>query len=129
MNREEIERCQSESKQLVNKPPQKNGNPPEGQGESLKQLARQVGASTRMVYVNSQGKPVACDASVADLIDNIHKALQTATMIDMAKTAAGQTATMIDMAKTAGRNFRIAVIASLIATLSMFAAWLAALKN
>jgi len=111
MNRKEIERCQSELKQLVNKPPQKNGNPPEGQGESLKQLARQVGASTRMVYINSQGKPVACDASIADLIDNIHKALQTAAMIDMAKTAA--------------RNYRITVIAAAAALLATLAAWAA----
>ncbi len=111
MNRKEIERCQSELKQLVSKPPQQNGNPPKGQGESLKQLARQVGASTRMVYISSQGKPVACDASIADLIDNIHKALQTATMIDMAKTTA--------------RNFWIAVIAAATALLAMLAAWVA----
>ena len=111
MNRKEIGKYQSELQQLINRPPQKNGNPPEGQGESLKQLARLVGASTRMVYVNSQGKPVACDASIADLIDNIHKALQTATMIYMAETAA--------------RNYKITVIAAVTALLAMLAAWAA----
>jgi hypothetical protein len=68
-----------------------------------------------MVYINSRGKPVACDASIADLIDNIHKALQTATMIDMAKTTA--------------RKFWIVVITALAALLSSLAAWTAVLKN
>lgn len=54
------------------------------------------------------------EAATAEIARNIHFALQTATMIDMCKTA--------------NRNVWVALIASVVAFLSMVAAWLAAIK-
>ena len=72
---------------------------PEGIDE-LSELAHQVGVSPRDV-----------ESRAADLIQQIHQALQTASMINMAETAA--------------RSYWIALVASLIALLSAAAAWVA----
>lgn len=54
------------------------------------------------------------EAATAEIARNIHLALQTATMIDMCRTA--------------NRNGWVALIASVIAFLSMVAAWLATIR-
>jgi hypothetical protein len=54
------------------------------------------------------------EAATAEIARNIHIALQTATMIDMCRTA--------------NRNVWVALIASVVAFLSMIAAWLAAMR-
>jgi hypothetical protein len=114
MTHKEIEACRKELAEIIDRPPQPNGNPAKSSKEDLQKLARKVGASTRAMYVNpTNARPVGYDAGISDLIDNIHQGLQTATMIDMCKTA--------------NRNFFIALVATLIALGSAVALWVAVL--
>ena len=87
--------------------------PPDRQKETLQRFARDIGASTRAVYKGPLHIDAAYDANISGLVSNIHQALQTATMVNMCKTAT--------------RNFWIAIIVSVIAFLSMLAAWVAVL--
>jgi hypothetical protein len=75
---------------------------------NLLDLAMEVGAST--------GRQRSADGRVdpVGLVNNIHIALQTASMIDMCKTAC--------------RNFWIALIAMLVALGSAVAAWVVVYK-
>jgi hypothetical protein len=73
----------------------------------LKELQKEVGASLYRVFVKGD------ENSLSELTDNIHYALQTASMINMSKTAA--------------KNYKIALTATIIAILSMLAAWVAVL--
>jgi len=86
--------------------------------EKLQPFAKEVGASiTRMGFAPYLGDGVPISRNIItedEIVHNIAQALQTWTMVDMCKTAA--------------RNFWIAVIASLIALLSMIAAWVAVLR-
>ncbi len=68
----------------------------------LSELAKQVGVSPRDIHSATPA---------AQIIQEIHQALQTASMINMAETAA--------------RSYWIALVASLIALLSAAAAWVA----
>jgi len=54
---------------------------PKGQKKRLQDLAQEVGASTRGIGYHPDGKPFGYDASIAELIDNINQAIQTATSI------------------------------------------------
>jgi len=76
--------------------------------QKLIPLAKKVGASSRKWPHGS------CSASEPELVDNIQRALQTASMIDMCETAS--------------RNCAIALIATLIALGSAVAAWVAVCK-
>jgi hypothetical protein len=75
---------------------------------ALYELAKEIGASTGRRRSGEDVDPVG-------LVDNIHYALQTASMVDMCRTA--------------GRNYWIAFVASLIAFLSAAAAWAAVYVN
>ena len=104
-------------------------NKDEGQRfEELKQLAKKVGAG----YVHTGIAPIAITTpngkgsetiihqnpiaiSESELVLNINNALQTATMINMCKTA--------------NRNFIIALIATVIALVSAAAVWVAVLTR
>jgi len=83
--------------------------------DPLVRLATEVGASTTRMAMNydSQGRqtsPYPYNAiTETEIVDNIHKALQTASTISLCKTAS--------------RNFWIAIVAALIALLSALAAW------
>jgi uncharacterized protein YutE (UPF0331/DUF86 family) len=88
--------------------------------EKLQRLAKEVGASvTRMEKVQTGHDAAHLYYSFenviteSEIVHNIQVALQTETTVDMCKTAA--------------RNFIIALVASIIACLSMIAAWVAAL--
>jgi hypothetical protein len=70
----------------------------------LKELAEKVGAS-------AMAKAGMDNAGEAELVDNIHFALQTASMMDMCRTAA--------------KNYWIAFVAALVALASAIAAWTA----
>ena len=70
----------------------------------LKELAEKIGAST-------VAKAGAFNPGEAELVDNIHQALQTATMINMCQTAS--------------KNYWIAFVAALVALASAIAAWAA----
>lgn len=78
------------------------------QMDDLRKLALEVGASRYKMYHLSGG------AGQAELVDHIHQALQTASMIEMCKTAS--------------RNFIIALIATIIALGSAVALWVAVCK-
>jgi len=54
---------------------------PENQSKRLQELAQEMGASTRSVGYHPDGRPFGYDASIAELIDNINQAIQTATSI------------------------------------------------
>ena len=89
--------------------------------ENLKKLARKVGASTFVMWVQPSSSSIrSTPAETPELIRNINQALLTASMINMSKTAA--------------RNYEIALTATettstatKIAARSMRAAWVAAL--
>ena len=70
----------------------------------LLKLARESGASCAMDHSTA-------DSECQSLVDNIHKRLEIAAVIDMCKTSA--------------KNYKIALMATIIALLSMLAAWLA----
>ena len=81
---------------------------------SLEDLAKKVGASTTNRY-KGHGK-----AAIPELVENINSALQTASMIDMCRTAAQNYEIAVTATRAAVRNYRIAAA---IAILSMLAAW------
>jgi len=60
---------------------------PENQSKRLQELAQEMGASTRGIGYHSDGRPFGYDASIAELIDNINQAIQTATFIVSCKYA------------------------------------------
>ena len=83
--------------------------------EELKELAREVGASTYVIWVHPTSSTIrTTGADTPELIRNIHQALQTASMINMSKTA--------------NRNFVIALTATIIALGSAIALWVAVWK-
>ena len=54
----------------------------------LIELAREVGASTKVLYVRFiNSSTTSGEADTSELIKNIHQALQTATMVNMCKAA------------------------------------------
>ena len=116
MTHEEIEGYRQKLAEIVSRPKQEDGNPAEGSKEDLQKLAQQVGASTRAIYTHPRkGRIMAYDAGISDLIDNIHQALQTATMVNMCETAK--------------RSFIIALVAATAALLSALAAWIAVIAR
>lgn len=108
---EKIEQYKKQLIEIVQRPKQAGGNPVTGTNEDLQELAQKVGASTRIIHIDEHGNQADRAAGIAILIDNIHTALQTATMIEMCRIAA--------------RNFWIAIVAAIIAGLSAVAAWVA----
>lgn len=115
MTHKEIEAYRKKLSEIIDSPPEPDGNPAKGTKKALRELARKVGANTRAMYINPTTEaPVGYDAGISDLIDNIHQGLQTLTMIDACKTA--------------NRNFVIALIATIIAVGSAIALWIAVLK-
>jgi len=108
MNRREIKKAQLELKQILSREPKPDGNPPDDQKEQLRKLARRVGASIRSTSERN-GKIGGRPALISEIIDNIHTALQTHSMIDACRTA--------------GRNFLIAVIAAVAAWAAVAVTW------
>lgn len=81
-----------------------------------RKLALQVGAS---IYTKYPGMDA--NAAFSELVANIHNALQTATMINMSRTSAS-------ICEIASRNYKIALIATIIALGSVVALWIAVCK-
>ena len=103
------------------------GNDTNKKWEETRDLALEIGASIWRIhpFKDSDVRALTYDetkikireakeATTAEIVHNIHYALQTAAMIDMCGTA--------------NRNWIIAIIASSITLLSMTAAWVAALR-
>ena len=88
--------------------------------DKLTQLAREVGVSITLM-----GQPPIVSPDLIPMAKNLITETEIVHNIELAL----QTWTMINMCKTASRNFWIAIIASLIAFLSMLAAWVAVLSK
>ena len=108
---------------------------PEGKiREELKKLAREVGASTYIFYVDTTyGKGTTALADTSELIRNIHQALQTASMVNMCRTATQGYEIATEASRSATDASRKATIhfwiMTIIACASMVAAWVAAYRN
>jgi hypothetical protein len=107
MGHKEIEQYRKRLVGLIKNLPEKvNETLPEGLKKNLMDIAREIGACTRSVHIKDNGELVVYNATTEDLISNIHQALNTASMIDACRTAE--------------RNFGVAIIASIIAFISVF---------
>jgi len=84
--------------------------------EEARKLGREVGAN---IYSEHLWKDA--NAAFSELVANIHNALQTATIINMSRTSA-------KMCEIASRNYKIALIATIIALGSTLALWIAVCK-
>ena len=117
MKHDEIERYRKALRDLVERwHPTTEPQPEEVTKGDLQELARKVGASTRSVCIDPKTNlPAGYPAGIGELIDNIHQALQTASMIDACRTAA--------------RNFWIALAAVLVSLVSAVAAWVAVCRG
>ena len=116
MNRPEIEKKKKELTETLKEEDAR------ARLEKLQRLAKEVGAS---VIRMERGRLIA-DSSGRITSEEMSRNAISETEIVHNIQVAFQTETMLDMCKTAARNFWIAVIASLIAFLSMVAAWIAA---
>ena len=95
--------------------------------KELTELAREVGASTRVLWIHPNSSSIeTSDAATPELIRNIHQALQTASMVNMCRTATQNYEIAVTATKAAVINNRIAAA---IAILSMLAAWVAVLVS
>ncbi len=95
--------------------------------EDLKKLARKVGASTYVMWVQPSSSSIrSTPAETPELIRNIHQALQTASMVYMCKTATEGYEMATKVSRNACINFWIAAA---IAVLSAVAAWVAVLSR
>jgi len=101
--------------------------PESGIKEELEKLAREVGASTCVLWVHPTSSSIrSSDADTSELIRNIHQALQTASMVNMCKTATEGYEMATKVSRNACINFWIAAA---IAFLSAVAAWVAVLSK
>jgi hypothetical protein len=103
----------------------------------LRDLAKQVGASTQAVFLNVTygGSRKVDEAEICELAYNIHHALQTASMIDACRTAAKnheiamKAHEIAAQAQESARHSRwISVAVMLAAAASAAAAWVAAMR-
>lgn len=108
---------------------------PEGRiHKELKDLAREVGASTRVLWIHPTSSSIrTTDADTPELIRNIHQALQTASMVNMCRTATEGYEIATEASKSAAKASKRASIqfwiAASVALASMVAAWVAAIRN
>lgn len=129
MTHKEIEAYRKELTEIINRPPQPDGNPAKGTKEDLRKLARKVGASTRAVYIHpTKTRPLGYEAGISDLIDNINDALRTEAMVDACKTAAKDSIIAIIASGVAVVGIILTAIAAIAALLSALAAWIAICK-
>ena len=101
--------------------------------EELKKLAWEVGASTCAFGHAASGQAMTSDANTSELIRNIHQALQTASMVNMCRTATEGYEIATEASKRAVEASRSASkqfwIVAAIAFFSAVAAWVAAMRT
>ena len=101
--------------------------------KELKELAREVGASTCVFWIHPVSGSRTGAADTSELIRNIHQALQTASMVNMCRTATEGYEIATEASKSAAKASKRASIqfwiAALVALASMVAAWVAAIRN
>src|SRR4030042_4070046 len=73
----------------------------------LKELAREVGASTTTSFENNNSGIESARAATSELIHNIHEALQTASMVNMCRTATQGYEMATEASEQASKQFRI----------------------
>lgn len=99
----------------------------------LQELARKVGASTMGVYLTGSTGSSIRDADTSELIRNIHQALQTASMVNMCRTATQGYETATKASNRASKQFwifaGIAVFSALAAIVSAVAACVMAART
>lgn len=98
----------------------------------LIELAREVGASTQVLYVRFiDSTATSTEADSSELIKNIHQALQTASMVNMCSSATKGYEIATKASKDARKQFCIvaviAIISATAAVVSAIAAWVAPL--
>ena len=95
----------------------------------LKELAREVGASTTTSFVNINSGIESARAATSELTHNIHEALQTASMVNMCRTATQGYEMATEASEQASKQFRIiagiAFLSAVAAFISAAAAWAA----
>ena len=109
---EEIEQYKKQLIEIVQKPKK----------EDLQELAQKVGASTQIIHFDKFGNQELKNAGISTLIDNIHTALQTASLIETCRIATENCDIAQRATKAAIYHYRIAAG---IAILAMIAAWVA----
>ncbi len=113
MTHEEQEMYRSRLSQILG-----DDYPTQGKRLSLQELAKEVGASTySWAKIGGEGA-----ATESQLVDNIQRAIETASMVEMCRTSA-------NMCEVAAHNYEVASRASKIALVSAIAAWVAVLVN
>ena len=99
----------------------------------LIELAREVGASTRVFFVHPVSGQRTIEADTSELIRNIHQALQTASMANMCSAATKGYEIATNASNMATKAIRSASIQFWVATgiafISALAAWIAALRS
>ena len=99
----------------------------------LRELARKVGASIMGVYLTGSSGSTVRDADTSELIRNIHQALQTASMVNMCRTATQGYEIATEASNRAVKVSKSALkqswIIAGIAFLSAVAAWVAAMRT
>ena len=128
MTYEEIESYRRRLQELIEKwrPTETPESAEVTKGDFYK-LARQVGASTRAILHTEAGLPKGYDASISDVVSNIHQALQTASMIDACRTAAKNHEIALKAQESARLSQRISIVVMLAAVVSAIAAWVGAM--
>jgi len=124
MTRNEIEQYRKKLAKILHQ------NDAKQKWEQARNLALEIGAPVWPSKVSDVGElPPDPDAKKLNLDMWLRDEWETATA-EIARNIhfALQTATMIDMCKTTNRNVWVALIASVVAFLSMLAAWLAAIR-
>ncbi|MBP7052662.1 MAG: hypothetical protein KBE65_16755 [Phycisphaerae bacterium] len=117
MTREEIDQCWEETQSLAGEILRTSANQGSGIRGKVEKLAVKVGACTRIIENGSLNPD-----NLPALVQGIHQALQTASMIDACRTAA-------ENVKLAENAQAAASRAQQIAFWSMLAAWGAVVVN
>lgn len=124
MTHEEIETHRRQLQDILAKGGSSNSNESAVRQE-LRDLAIKVGASTAYFYVGEKNHAKVEIAPSPVVAQNIHQALQTASMIDACRTAARNHEIASKAQKSAGLSQWIALGAMLAAVASAVAAWFA----
>lgn len=130
MTHDEIEACKEGLAEILRKRQPDGKYKPEVMAE-LQGLADKVGASTEAVFIDIiQGsRRVVRDAEECELAYNIHQALQTASMIDMCRTAAQNHEIARAAQEEAAESLRVSKRNMIAAYIAAAAAWVGAILS
>ena len=95
--------------------------------EKFRELAGEVGASTGSFFITNCNICEIKDATTSELMQNIHQALQTASMVNMCRTASQGYEMATKASKSASRTFWIAAAIASVSALAACASAVVAL--